>query len=110
MPYHAENRSRIASGVQPIRNIKMRTSADRGDGSGRAQDPGHSGTLEYLWLPSLNLSELWGGKTITAEGASWGDGSSKMWPPPVVQALAIDYVADPNVSTFGCAEGQAELS
>ena len=110
MPHHPDNRQRILSGLAPRRNILMRTPADKRSGLGGPESGDYSGSLEYLWLPGLNLRELWDSKRVTTEETVWDDGSSVIQPPPIVADLGIDYGEEPSVAAFGCLDGTMVLS
>lgn len=59
LPNSAANRIRIRGGQAPLRSIKLRTPNNSGDGSGTKADGAPGGSLEFLWLPGLDLQHLW---------------------------------------------------
>lgn len=110
LPHHPDNRAAIFSRQSPLRNIRMKKPADKGQGGGTAIDPEFREGFEYLWLPALNLVALWESREITSQGMVWEDGSSMSNPPPEVWALDIDVLEDPGFDTFGCEEGEQTWS
>lgn len=78
LPQHPDNEQRLREGLPLARNIRLRTPANKGDGSGLATDPELRETWELLYMPKLNEEELWnsGGTDLTTKGMTWGDGSS----------------------------------
>ena len=105
-PLHPDNRSLIASGEQPLRNITMLSPDERKAGKrARAVDREFSEGFEYLWLPPLEPTALYERGQITTEGLTWPDGTSMMWPPPEVQALGFGVFDDPGLSMYGCGDG-----
>ncbi len=107
LPHHAANRDLIFQQQSPMRNIKMKTPADKGQGGGNAIDNEYRDGYEYLWFPALNLAELWNTGNITSEGMVWEDGSSMSNPPPEIWGLDIDVLENPGLSTYGCEEGES---
>lgn len=102
MPYHASNRQRIRDRLPPIRNIQMRTPADKKKGNARAISAEHRNTWEFLWLPPLNLKRLWEQGTIGTQGLEWEDGSNMLWPPPMIANLGIETMEPVGDREFGC--------
>lgn len=102
MPYHASNRERIRNRQPPIRNIQMRTPADKKKGNARAISAEHRKTWEYLWLPPLNLDRLWASGSIGTQELEWEDGSNMLWPPPMIANLGIDTMEPVGDREFGC--------
>ena len=107
LPHHAANRDLIFQQQSPMRNIKMKTPSDKGQGGGNAIDNEYRDGYEYLWFPALNLQELWDTGNITSEGMVWEDGSSMSNPPPEIWGLDVDVLENPGLSSYGCEEGES---
>ena len=109
LPVHANNLQRLRNKQTPIRNIQLRTPADRGKGNAKAVDSSISGSFELLWLPAINYTRLFEsrGTDLTTEGIVW-DGTQ--WPmtqpPPWVAQLGISVDESVNRTTWGCGLGE----
>lgn len=104
LPYHFDNYKRIIHGQSPRRNIHKGSAP--GDKSGtRISSAGKS--LELLWLPELNPEFLLADGTITTQGMTWEDGSSRIMPPPIVEVLGVEDVPP---GMWGCLGEQSEYS
>lgn len=105
VPQHADNWARIGQRKRVRRNVYLETSGTvrtpRNAGQGNAK-------LPLLWMPRLSDQVLWDsdGQTLKA-GGTWADGSSMVFPPPVVMNLGIDDATDSaDLDVWGCGEGE----
>lgn len=105
VPQHADNWTRIGQRKRVRRNVYLETpgtvGTPRNAGQGNAK-------LPLLWMPRLSDQVLWDsdGQTLKA-GGTWADGSSMVFPPPVVMNLGIDDATDSaELSVWGCGEGE----
>lgn len=102
LKFHPDNRKRLTEGLPAMRNI------ERGDPSWRQQQPPREAkaiwqdaavAFEYLWLPGIDLDALWSQSVIRESPEPWGNGDSRIMPPPAVTALGFSNVP-PGV--YGC--------
>jgi len=85
---HDDNGSLLNSGRTPRRNL---SSSGEPTSKGRRSRP-------YLWIPGVNVENFArqmldeGGdpaSAVTCQGCTWEDGSSALWPPPLVTARGV---------------------
>lgn len=89
-PAHAPNLQRLRGTEPPARNVRLGTPAQSGTGSPTIAN-GQWRRYPLLWIPEIDLELFWssGFETITAEGLTWDDSSSRAVPPPWVQIRGI---------------------
>lgn len=105
-PIHPDNRTLIANGEAPIRNVTMLSPDERRAGKrANAVDREFAEGFEYLWLPDIDGDALYDDGEITTEGLRWADGSSVMWAPPQVAQLGTGLFEDPGLQLYGCGDG-----
>jgi len=87
-PVHDDNGSLLNSGRTPRRNL---SSSGEPTSKGRRSRP-------YLWIPGINVENFAaqmideGGdpsQAVTCRGCNWEDGSSALWPPPLVTERGV---------------------
>lgn len=59
LKYHPNNRQRLIEGKPILRNIRLGTYANAGDGSGKPINPEEADAFEYLLLPRIDGAWLW---------------------------------------------------
>ena len=108
LPNAPNNALRIASGEPPLRNIRL---CAPGDPPSCSRNPinGAYRKQYLLWLPEFDLQKLWdSGGLLWEPGGTWGDGSSKILPPPKIWALGLIDLSDAGLGSWGCAPFHAD--
>jgi hypothetical protein len=113
LPQHVDNLRELAAGRPALRNMRWGNPGMKGKGGGTGVD-GSYRSFETLWLPGVNLKKLWesDGNVFEWGGGEWGNsGVSKMYPPPWVLDLGVDWLpgAEPPTRDFGCGDLGMEL-
>jgi hypothetical protein len=99
---HADNALRIAGGEPPIRNVRLCAPGDPPSCSGSPVD-GDFRKRELLWMPGFDLQALWNSNgKLWRPGGQWGDGTSKILPPPKIWALGLIDLSGSGLSMWGC--------
>jgi hypothetical protein len=105
----APNVARIRQGEPPIRNVRICAPGDPPSCSSSPVNGAYRGR-ELLWMPGFDLQRLWdSGGSDWKPGGVWGDGTTKILPPPKIWALGILDVSESGRSSWGCAPWQREV-
>lgn len=105
LPQHPDNRARLESHQQPIRNMRMLTAASEGKGNGVGAIAALRQKHELLYLPDLDLKALWEERQLRTT-AKWPDGGTKALPPKWVLHLGLEDRSGSNLGVVsGCGQG-----
>ncbi len=108
-PAHAPNLAILRAGGAPARNVRLGTPAQQGTGSPTIAN-GSWRAYPLLWIPEIDLKVFWDSnfRTITTDGVTYDDGSSRANPPPWITIRKVDDATGTleQGTVMGCAPSQ----